>query len=98
MHGRILVTAFMVTGCLGTATAAPALADEHDDAFITVLDGQSIPYSSAANAIVLAQAVCDYVAAGQAPGQVAVEISGPANWSITQSDFFVDSATHTYCP
>jgi hypothetical protein len=42
--------------------------------------------------------VCGYVAAGQAPEQVAIEMSGPANWSGEQSGFFVGAATQVYCP
>lgn len=98
MFGKIIFTAGVAAAGLALATAAPALANQNDDIFIGVLDGESIPYSSAENAIVLAHAVCDYVAAGQAPEQVAVEISGPANWSVEQSGFFVGAATEVYCP
>ncbi|MGB3483362.1 MAG: DUF732 domain-containing protein [Mycobacterium sp.] len=98
MCGKILFSALAAAAVVATVTAAPASADTDDNTFLTVLDGAAIPYSSSENAIVLAHAVCDYVAAGQAPEQVTVEISGPANWSAEQSSLFVSAATQTYCP
>lgn len=98
MVGRSVVAAGVALTGLALGTAAPALADETDDSFVSTIDSEAIPYSSAESAIVLAHAVCEYVAAGQEPEQVAVEISGPASWSIEQSGFFVDSATEVYCP
>jgi hypothetical protein len=98
MFGRIIFAAGVAAAGLALGTAAPALADENDDIFISVIDDEAIPYSSAENAIGLAKAVCEYAAAGQAPEQIAVEISGPANWTIEQSGFFVGAATQVYCP
>ncbi|MEO3761710.1 DUF732 domain-containing protein [Mycobacterium sp. B14F4] len=97
MRGTIIFSAVAAVG-LAVACAAPAMADESDDIFISVLEAESIPFSTPADAIALAHAVCDYVAAGQAPEQVAVEISDPANWTIEQSGFFVGAATQSYCP
>jgi len=98
MVGRIVGTAGVAAAGLALMAAAPAFADTDDDLFVSVIDREAIPYSSAENAIVLAEAVCEYVAAGQAPEQVAIEISGPASWSVEQSDFFVTTATEVYCP
>jgi hypothetical protein len=98
MRGKIIFSALVCAAGLATATAAPALADTNDDVFITVIKGEKIPFSTPGDAIALAHAVCDYVAAGQAPEQVAVEIAEPANWSVEQSGFFVGAATQTYCP
>ncbi|MCB0947671.1 MAG: DUF732 domain-containing protein [Mycobacterium sp.] len=98
MRGKIVLSAVAVAAGLATLTASPAFADETDDIFIGVLDDEGIPYSTPEDAIALAEAVCEYVAAGQPPEQVAVEISGPANWSVDQSGFFVGAATQSYCP
>lgn len=98
MRRTIIFSAAVAAVGLATATAAPAMADETDDIFISVLQGEGIPFSSAENAIVLAGAVCEYVAAGQPEEQVAIEISGPANWSVEQSGFFVGAAVQSYCP
>ncbi|KUI34125.1 hypothetical protein AU197_05870 [Mycobacterium sp. IS-1590] len=97
MRGTILFSA-VVGVAMALGTAAPALADDTDDIFVAVLEDEGIPFSSPKNAIDLAHAVCDYVAAGQKPEQVAVEISGPAHWSVEQSGFFVGAATQSYCP
>ena len=98
MRGKIIFSAVVCAASLATATAAPALADANDDVFIGVIQNENIPFSTAGDAIALAHAVCDYVAAGQSPEQVAVEVAGPANWSVEQSGFFVGAATQTYCP
>lgn len=98
MRGRSILSAVALAAGLATMTAAPAFADETDDIFIGVLENKGIPFSDADDAIALAGAVCEYVAAGQPAEQVAVEISGPANWSVEQSGFFVGAATQSYCP
>jgi hypothetical protein len=98
MYGKVFFAALAAAAGAAVLTAAPATADVNDDMFITVLDNEAIPYSTAESAIALAHAVCDYVAAGQTPDQVAIEISGPADWSLDQSTFVVHAATLTYCP
>lgn len=98
MRGKIVFSAFVAAAGLATTLAAPAFADQTDDVFISVIQDQGIPFSTPTDAIALAQAVCEYVGAGQQPEQVAVEISGPANWSVEQSGFFVGAATQSYCP
>ncbi len=98
MRGKFILSAVVAAAGIAAVTAAPAYADPTDDVFISVLQGEGIPFSTSADAIALAQAVCEYVAAGQPPEQVAVEISGPANWSVQQSGFFVGAATQSYCP
>ena len=98
MRGKIILSAVVAAAGLAVVTAAPAFADDTDDTFIAVLESEDIPFSSSDEAIALAEAVCEYVAAGQPAEQVAVEISGPANWSVEQSGFFVGAATQSYCP
>lgn len=98
MRSTIIVTAAIAAAGLATALAAPAFADETDDIFISALQSEGIPFSTADNAIQLAGAVCEYAAAGQEPTQIAIEIMGPAGWSAEQSGFFVGAATQSYCP
>jgi uncharacterized protein DUF732 len=98
MCGRIVVSAVVAAAGLAAFTAAPAVADDTDVVFINTIQQQGIPFSTSDDAIALAQAVCEYVAAGQPAEQVAVEIRGPANWSVEQSGFFVSTATQLYCP
>ena len=101
MRGKIILSALVAAAGLATLTATPAFADDTDDTddiFISALEGQGIPVTTSDDAIALAEAVCEYVAAGQPAEQVAVEISGPANWSVEQSGLFVAAATQSYCP
>lgn len=98
MRGTIIVSAVVAATVLAAMTAAPAFADETDDSFIGALDRRGIPFSTPDDAVALAEAVCEYVAAGQPAEQVAVEIGGPASWSVQQSGFFVEAATQSYCP
>ena len=92
-----------VVGAVGAATvalatAAPASANAVDDAFIATIDGYPVPYSTPADAVTLARTVCDYLAAGKTFDAVVVDIGGPANWTIPQTEFFVRSAIPSYCP
>lgn len=98
MRSNIIFSAVVAAAGLAVLTASPALADETDDVFINALDSEGIPFSTSDEAIALAEAVCEYVAAGQPAEQVAVDISGPENWSVEQSGFFVGAATESYCP
>lgn len=101
MRGKIILSALVAAAGLATLTATPAFADDTDDTddiFISALEDQGIPVPTSDDAIALAEAVCEYVAAGQPAEQVAVEISGPANWSVEQSGLFVAAATQSYCP
>ena len=98
MRGKIILSALVAAAGLATLTATPAFADDTDDIFISALEDQGIPVPTSDDAIALAEAVCEYVAAGQPAEQVAVEISGPANWSVEQSGLFVAAATQSYCP
>ncbi|MDG4665969.1 DUF732 domain-containing protein [Mycobacterium sp. 236(2023)] len=98
MRGKFIFTAAVAAAGLATALAAPALAQDANEIFISALDSEGIPYSSADNAIQLAGAVCEYAAAGQDKTQIALEIMGPAGWSPEQSGFFVGAATQSYCP
>lgn len=98
MRGRIILSAVVAAAGLAAFTAAPAFADDTDAAFINTIQNKGIPFSTSDDAIALGQAVCEYVAAGQPAEQVAVEISGPANWTVEQGRFFVGAATQAYCP
>jgi hypothetical protein len=80
------------------ATAAPASANAVDDAFIAAIDGYPVPYSTAAEAVTLARVVCEQVAAGQTIEAIAIDIGQPANWTVPQSVFFVETSVRSYCP
>ncbi|OAN40291.1 DUF732 domain-containing protein [Mycolicibacterium iranicum] len=98
MRSKMIFTAAVAAAGLATALATPALAQDTNEVFISALESQGIPFSSADNAIELAQAVCEYAAAGQDKTQIAIEIMEPAGWTPEQSGFFVGAATQSYCP
>lgn len=98
MWGRHLIGAAAAVGVVAVGLAVPAVADDTDDVFLDAIDTRGIPYASTADAIDLATAICEYVSAGQAPSQVAVEVIGPAGWTAEQSGLFVEAATESYCP
>lgn len=83
---------------VAVATAGFASANTVDEAFISRIDGYPVPYSTTDNAIKLGHTVCDQLAAGRTVESVVVEIGGPANWTIAQSQFFADAAVASYCP
>ncbi|MGE2833908.1 DUF732 domain-containing protein [Mycobacterium sp. SMC-4] len=98
MRGGRVFGAVAATGAVAVVLAVPAGAEDTDDVFIDAIDTKGIPYSSTADAIDLATAICEYVSAGQPANQVAVEIVGPAGWTAEQSGLFVEAATRSYCP
>ncbi len=98
MRGKIVLSAVGAAAGFAAFTAAPAFADDTDAVFINTIQNRGIPFSTSDDAIALAHAVCEYVAAGQPAEQVAAEIGGPANWSVEQSRLFVGAATQYYCP
>ncbi|MCH9668445.1 MAG: DUF732 domain-containing protein [Actinomycetia bacterium] len=98
MRGTGILSAVAVAAALAGLTATPAFADETDDIFIATLEREGVPFATSSGAIALAEAVCEYVKEGQPPEQVAAEITGPTNWSLKQSGFFVGAATQSYCP
>ena len=83
---------------LATVTAAPALADETDDALVMLIQQEGIPFASPQSLVELAYATCEEVAAGKTREALAVEIAGPAKWTVEQSGFYVGAATELYCP
>ncbi|MGE2731442.1 DUF732 domain-containing protein [Mycolicibacterium vaccae] len=98
MRGESVFGIVAAAGLVALTLAASAGADDPDDAFLDAIDTKGIPYSSTTDAIDLATAICEYVSAGQAPDQVAVEIIGPPGWTAEQSGLFVEAATRSYCP
>lgn len=97
-----MVRGFLASTFMGAAVAvaaaAPGSATTIDDAFITTINSYPVPYSTAADAITLARSVCGDLAAGQTVDAVVIEVSGPANWTVPQGQFFVDAAVRHYCP
>ena len=98
MFGKVALSSVIGVAGLATAMAAPALADETDDALVLVIQGEGIPFSTPESLVELAHATCEAVATGTTPEALAAEIAGPAKWTLDQSLFYVGAATELYCP
>jgi Protein of unknown function (DUF732) len=93
------VFAAVTTGAaLAMAMAAPANADPTTDAiFIQVLDEEGIPYTSASDAIDVANGVCVFMSEGNSLQDAVVQVSAESGLGVEDSGFFVGAATQAYC-
>lgn len=98
MRAKFIFSAVTAGAALATVLAAPAYADETDDIFISVLDQEGIPYTSASDAILVANGVCVYMSEGNSLEDATVEVMNESGLGVEQSGFFVGAATATYCP
>jgi Protein of unknown function (DUF732) len=98
MRGKFLFAAVAAGAALATGLAAPAYADETDDIFISVLDEEGIPYTSASDAILVANGVCVFLSEGNTLADATVEVMNESGLGVEQSGFFVGAATAAYCP
>ena len=97
MRARFIFSVVAAGAALATVLAAPAYADEADDIFISVLDAEGIPYTSASDAILVANGVCVYMSEGNSLEDATVEVMNESGLGVEQSGFFVGAATATYC-
>jgi hypothetical protein len=98
MRGKFIFAAVIAGAALATGPAAPAYADETDEIFIGVLDEEGIPYTSASDAILVANGVCAFLAEGNTLEDATVEVMNESGLGVEQSGFFVGAATAAYCP
>ncbi|BBY29524.1 DUF732 domain-containing protein [Mycolicibacterium sediminis] len=98
MRGKFVVSVAAVGFALATTFAPPALADENDEIFLSVLDDEGITYPSAVDAVKVGMAVCDYLQEGNSLLDATQEVSNETSLNIEDSGFFVGAAAATYCP
>jgi hypothetical protein len=99
MRGKFVVSAVAAAAALGMGLAAPAFADPETDAiFVGVLDDEGIPYTSAADAITVANAVCEFMGDGNSLTDATLQVSEESGLGVEDSGFFVGAATAAYCP
>jgi Protein of unknown function (DUF732) len=98
MRWKFVFSAVVAGAALATGLAAPAYADETDDIFISVLDEEGIPYTSAEDAILVANGVCAYLSEGNTLEDATLEVMNESGLGVEQSGFFVGAATAAYCP
>jgi hypothetical protein len=98
MRAKFVFSAMVAGAALATAMAAPAYADETDSIFISVLDEEGIPYTTASDAIAVAKGVCVFLSEGNSLEDAALQVSKESGLDIEPSGFFVGAATAAYCP
>ena len=77
--------------------AAPASADQTDDAFIAALANQGIPIDSN-TAIQMGRNMCALLDQGTKRPLLVMKMMKDANLSARQAGFFVGVSTSAYCP
>jgi hypothetical protein len=78
--------------------AAPASADENDDAFVAALANGGITMSDPNTAIAMARTVCAGLDANQPVSLVAMKLMKDTNLTSRQAGYFIGVAVTAYCP
>lgn len=98
MRGKFIFSVVVAGAALATGLAAPALAEETDDIFVSVLDNEGIPYPSAEEAVLVANGVCVYLGEDNSLEAATGEVMKETGLELEQSGFFVGAAAASYCP
>lgn len=98
MRGKLIFSVVVAGAALATGLAAPAYAEEADDIFVSVLDGEGIPYPTAEEAVLVANGVCAYMSEGNSLEDAVGEVMKETGLKLEQSGFFVGAAAASYCP
>lgn len=78
--------------------AAPASADESDDAFIAALDNNGIDINDRNTAITMGHNVCAGLDKGQDSSVLVLKVINDTNLSARQAGYFVGVSVAAYCP
>jgi hypothetical protein len=79
-------------------TAAPAAADQTDDAFIAALQDQGISVPDTDATIQMARNMCALLDQGTTRPLLVTRLMRDANLSPRQAGFFLGASTSAYCP
>ena len=79
-------------------SAAPAPADQTDDAFIAALQNQGISLPDTNGAIQMARTVCALLGQGTTRPVLSLRVMNEENLSARQAGFFIGASTSAYCP
>jgi hypothetical protein len=82
----------------GLLCAAPASADQMDDAFVAALSKNGITIPDRANAISMAHSVCAGLDKGEPSTALAMGIVKDTDLSPKQAGYFVGVSVSAYCP
>jgi hypothetical protein len=89
-----VVTLFGAAG----ATTATARATPTDDAFLAALRAKNIQYPSPRAAIIAGHQVCDELARGRTPPQIASDVMDNSQLDGYHAGYFVGASMRAYCP
>jgi hypothetical protein len=79
-------------------SAAPASADQTDDAFLAALASQAIPISDNNFAIQMGRNMCALLDQGTTRPLLVMKLMNDANLSARQAGFFLGLSASAYCP
>lgn len=79
-------------------SAAPASADEVDDAFIASLTQNGIAMSDGGSAIAMARSICAGFDKGRTSTMLAMKLMKDTGLSRRQAGYFIGAAVSAYCP
>jgi hypothetical protein len=88
----------IVLSTAALASAAPAAADDTDDAFIAGLSRGGITMPDNNDAIAIARTVCTSIANNPNASVLAIQLARQTDLSVKQSAYFVGLSIATYCP
>jgi hypothetical protein len=94
--GSAVCTVFLSAAAL--VCAAPASADQTDDAFVAALANGGITMSDPNTAIAMARTVCAGLDANQPVSLVAMKLMKDTNLTSRQAGYFIGVAVTAYCP
>lgn len=95
---RLVVAMAASLGVLGAALAPAAHADANDDKFIQLLIADGITHDSVPAAIAAARKVCEFLAQGQSPNEVVIDVENSSTLPDYDAGYFVGAAIRAYCP
>jgi Protein of unknown function (DUF732) len=94
--GSTLCTVFL--SAVALVSAAPASADQTDDAFVAALAKGEITMSDPDTAIAMAHTVCAGLDANQSSSVLAMKLMKDTALSPRQSGYFIGLSVAAYCP
>jgi hypothetical protein len=96
---RVWAAPVVALAALAPFAAAPvAHADAVDDAFLGALTAKGIHFGSPDKAIIAGHEVCDELANGKTPAQVASTVESNSGMDGYHAGYFVGAAIRAYCP
>jgi Protein of unknown function (DUF732) len=79
-------------------SAAPAAADQTDDAFVAALQNQGIAVPDSNAAVQMARSMCAFLDQGTTRPLLVMKLMKDANYSARQAGFFLGASASAYCP